>query len=576
MLRFLLPFFLAFSAMAASAQDVILRQQVDVPSDTHVEVLSLFNKPAGSGYLPVRVKLANNLTGERSVTLSFTSTSQYPDEITTNSSFTLSAPGEKTVLHDILVPLCPASERSSNVVLNVRLTGSFGIGFGSLRGDLNSGQPAVLMSEALFTTNASALDAEATKALSASSSVEFAGKFDPKQLPDSWLAYSGYDTVLMTDGDWSNIHPGGRNAILSWVRLGGHLIIHSSTSPTLAALDLPADPSAGRIDITRIPASLALSPEVTIKQVMDDKPLAFKRESFSSDFGSGWPLQAKFGLKAFRYALFVIVLIIFGILVGPINLFVLAKSGRRHRLFITTPLISLGASLILIALIIFQDGFGGNGERIVLMEVRPDGDQNAAFVVQEQFARTGVLTKSNFRLDTPANFLPVPISSSRWARLTTEHRGNKGTFNLQPDGAGSLISGDWFQSRSEHGHQITAVVPTRGRIETSSSPDQMVSTFDYPIKDLYYLDKAGKWHRANSIQTGKAFVISPVEFPMVDPELTTLQNSLSKRNAQAFAKLRGRKGCFIAVTEEAPGIATQSSIRWKKTTTIITGPVVTP
>ena len=85
-------------------------------------------------------------------------------------------------------------------------------------------------------------------------------------------------------------------------------------------------------------------------------------------------------------------LVLFGILVGPVNLFVLAKSGRRHRLFITTPLISLGASLLLILLIIFQDGFGGRGMRRVLMEVRPDAGQNAAFLHQEQIARTGILT----------------------------------------------------------------------------------------------------------------------------------------------------------------------------------------
>ena len=59
---------------------------------------------------------------------------------------------------------------------------------------------------------------------SSGGSSEFAGKFDPKQLPDDWLAFSGYDSVIMTDTDWSNIPPGARNAILSWVSLGGQLV----------------------------------------------------------------------------------------------------------------------------------------------------------------------------------------------------------------------------------------------------------------------------------------------------------------------------------------------------------------
>ncbi len=59
--------------------------------------------------------------------------------------------------------------------------------------------------------------------------------------------------------------------------------------------------------------------------------------------------------------------------------------------------------MILIALIIFQDGFGGNGMRRVLMEVRPDAGQNAAFLHQEQFTRTGILSQT-----TSATAEPMP------------------------------------------------------------------------------------------------------------------------------------------------------------------------
>ena len=52
------------------------------------------------------------------------------------------------------------------------------------------------------------------------------------------------------------------------------------------------------------------------------------------------------------------------------------------------------------------------------MEVRPDGGVNAAYLHQEQFSRTGVLTGSDFTVDPPALFQPVPIASSRWARFT--------------------------------------------------------------------------------------------------------------------------------------------------------------
>ncbi|NJM37753.1 MAG: hypothetical protein HC845_07790 [Akkermansiaceae bacterium] len=268
---------------------------------------------------------------------------------------------------------------------------------------------------------------------------------------------------------------------------------------------------------------------------MLDNPTEPQQQSLRNGFDSGWPLQSQFGSQAFRYGLFIAVLVIFGILVGPINLFVFAKSNKRHKLFITTPLISLAASLLLIALIIIQDGFGGNGIRRVLMEVRPDGDLNAAYLHQEQFCRTGVLTKSDFTIDTPVAFTPVSIEESRWARFT-DRLGNKGSFDLQPDGGKFQASGDWFQSRSEHGHVLSAVVSTRGRIEKTTTANTMISTFEYPIDTLYYVDEKKQWFRAENISTGKSFTLAAVDASMVAPVL--------EKEAKAFRRTESKISRF--------------------------------
>jgi len=265
--------------------------------------------------------------------------------------------------------------------------------------------------------------------------------------------------------------------------------------------------------------------------------------------------------------------VIFAILVGPVNLFVFAKSGQRHKLFITTPIISLAASLLLIALIIIQDGFGGSGMRRVLMEVRPDAGVNAAFIHQEQFCRTGVLTGSGFTIGTSATFEPVPIASSRWARYT-DSPGTKGNFNLQPADGKLSATGDWFQSRSEHGHILSAVISTRGRIERTETPGTYLSTFSFPIDTLYFLDEAGQWHRADDIKAGKRFTPAPVDLTMVLPELNREANAFSGRNQKLFQTVISRRGHFAAITTHAPGVDTHPGIRWKETRTIITGPVM--
>src|SRR4051812_44766524 len=54
-------------------------------------------------------------------------------------------------------------------------------------------------------------------------------------------------------------------------------------------------------------------------------------------------------------------LVLFAMIVGPVNLFVFAPADKRHRLFVTTPIIALVAALGLGVTILMQDGTGGHG-----------------------------------------------------------------------------------------------------------------------------------------------------------------------------------------------------------------------
>jgi hypothetical protein len=561
----------------ASAQETIIRQVYDAKTDTHVEVTSLFTEPSRGGYLPVRVKIANNLDSERSIHLRFRSTLSYGDRLQASSSFDFSAAAGKTTTQDIVVPLVSSPHSyGEEPSIDVSLSGSLGSASYPVRGSTGSGLPAVLMSESLHTPNASILDAASSKTGGSGyrhGNHVYAGKFDPKQMPSDWLAYSGYDSMVLPDTDWSNVAPGARRAILSWVELGGQLIVYTQNNASPASLGLPVRPTNGSISMHSVSSSLMLDADDLIRLTNKQNPTRTRNSSIQSDYNPSWPLQIHFGNKEFNYGIFIAVLIVFGILVGPVNLFYFAKSGQRHRLFITTPIISLVASFVLIALIIFQDGFGGHGIRRVLMEVRPDEGLNAAFIHQEQVSRTGILLSGRFTVDPACLFAPVPIASSRWSRYTSDYN-TSGTFNLQPSDGKLQASGDWWQSRSEHGHLISAVLPTRGRIEATESSNEMVSTFAFPIETLYHLDTAGQWHRAEKIVTGKKFTFTPVEPTMVMPELAKEANAFSKRNQEIFNRASSRNGHFVAITDAAPGIDTLPGIHWKETRTVITGPVM--
>ena len=571
MLRLLL--FLTF-ALRICAQETLIREVYDPATDTHVEVLALFTKPSPGGFFPVRVKIANNLKSDQSIRLSFESSTNDQDSLQANSSFEFTAPAGKTVTRDIMVPLSPPrGSYGSGVMVTTRLSGSLGSAAQSVSSNFENTQPAVILSESLFTPHASSLDSEmASKTSGSSSRSEFSGKFDPKQLPDDWIAFSGYDSVIMTDSDWSSVPPGSRNAILAWVRLGGQLLIYSKNTATSESLGLPKETGFGSISLQTLAQPGKIASQIVSAVIRN--PIKPRQQSIGSNFTSNWPLQQSFGEQKFRYSLFVGVMILYAILAGPINLFVFAKAGQRHRLFITAPLISLGASLVLIVMIIVQDGFGGSGMRRVLMEVRPDAGLNAAYLHQEQFSRTGVLTGSKFTMTTPASLSPVAIASSRWARFTNSEA--KGMFNLQPADGKLMASGDWFQSRSEHGHVLSAVISTRGRIEKTDIPGTFLSTFEFPIETIYFLDESGEWSRADGIEAGKRFTFKPVDMSAALAALKLEADAFGGRNQSLLDSLISRPGHFIGLTTHAPGIDTNPAIHWKETRTVITGPVVSP
>ncbi len=563
-----------FLLLAASAQEVIFRQVADTKTDTHVEVTSLFSHPSLGGYLPVRVLVANNQPIPHKIFLDFKDATGYQDEISTSSSYSFTAPAGRTVSQDILVPLSAQNGTVSYQELEVILNGSMGKASGSVSTVFSPDQPAVLLSESLYTPNGSALDTERNSRGSSShrgTTDGYSSKFDPKRLPDDWRAFSGFDSIMLTESDWAATPPGSRNAILSWLRLGGQLVVYSQNPTSPSAIGIPEDSSFGTVVMKSIGTDLRLDAKETVNLTMPKSPARTRLKSVTTDFDTNWPMQIEFGDKSFNYVVFIIILIAFGILVGPINLFVFAKSGQRHRLFITTPLISIGTSLILIALIIFQDGFGGEGTRMVLMEVRPDENQNAAFIHQEQFSRTGVMTSPGFTVDASALIVPVPLDKSRWARFTDDYD-SRGTYDIQPADGKLFASGDWFQSRSEQGQSITAVVPTRGRIEASSESGKLVSTFDFPIETLIFRNESGDWFRAENITKGRAIAPTQVDPTMMLPYLNELANRFTQRNKLYLNKATNRNDHFIALTTAAPGIATHKGIDWK-TTTVITGPI---
>jgi len=587
---------LALAASPARAQETLFNK-VGPKSGDSVEVRSLFGTLPTHGFAPVRVSVTNGAGYDRTLALDFTSNDTgfsfgTQDGSTMQSSFFLTAKAGRSVEIDLMVPVVTALNTrwsgSGMLSLEVAMRGDFGSFQGTMQSWFDHELPAVLLSEALHRPNGSALDTALSTSTSSSGwgTPSFAGTFAPAAMPEDWRAYSGFDAFMITGREWTAMAPGARAAILEWNRLGGWLLVYSTdNSANLATLGIgpettrKANRSFGSVEIWTIAPSLLLNATKTFAMIKSHSgalspPML---PSLANNIPGDWPIQNEFGERGFHAIIFILVLIIFAVLVGPVNLFVFAKSGRRHRLFITTPIISLSASAVLVLIIILQDGFGGRGFRAALVEVRADGDEHLAYVHQEQFSRTGVLLGRKFEISESATMDPVPLTTpNRWARITTRNGGGNARYSLKIQDTKTIASGDWFQSRSEQGHLVRAIIPTRGRVEllAGSGAPQIMSSFEFPLERIYFTDKSGKIWTAADLQPGSPANCTPVSRKQFQKFVDSESDRLAPPNRTRLASLATRDNHFLAVSSSGPFIDTYSSINWTQNHCILTGPVM--
>ncbi len=510
------------------------------------------------------------------------------------SEFEYSCPAGSSKTFDILVPFVSSFPYHRGMSIDSELEVTLSSGTKSLVEHIYSAQeytnPSVLLSSALFIEHASKLDALITsKHSSHRHTSTYASSFNPNALPNDWRAYIAYDSLVCTDKEWISMEKSVNNAILEWNRLGGKLLIlrlnQAATFKTMGISDNPSDAtklsiprSFGLAKISNIAqlnsADIPNIIQASLKEPQANQP---KAKSILKDYDSGaWSLQKSMGKLSFNPFFLILILLAFGILVGPVNLFVFAKSGQRHKLFITTPIIAIGASLILIALIIFQDGFGGRGKRIQLIEVRADNGENKAYVKQEQIARTGVILGGSFETSSPTAISPVPLIPNRFARVTKENQGGNANYIANHGKNGLKASGDWFQSRSEHGHYLESVISTRGRITLKGSSESPIlnSSFSHGLDTVLYCDTDGQFWKTETLGSGKSESLTLLSTKDASSFVSEEAKKLSKSLANQLNTLYLRKGHFVAFTKDAPGIDTLESINWEETYTIITGPVI--
>ncbi|MDB6005298.1 MAG: hypothetical protein JWR15_2285 [Prosthecobacter sp.] len=585
-----------FSAMllmatVAQAQKNIANDELDIATGTRVQVRSVFDPLPSSGYAPMRIVATNGTSRNARWGFDFHSqTTYYRQQNQHDSSFALDVPARSTQSALFLVPLAvgygDSSMGNNGQMLRVEVSGTGFTTQPKIEHENRGGTfPALALSEGLAEFSITKLNKEIEARLRSGGGYYggtrvFGSRFEPGDLPESWLGYSGFDFILLSSTDWQKLKPAVKRALLEWVRLGGKVHVYVSAGTTAVSLGLPDGSDTTSLGkITTLPwDGKSLPSAETVNRYWSATERVTSLTSDHTTAGH-WPLLGLLGTRSFASWQVIVFLVIFGLLVGPVNLFVLAPAGKRHKLFVTTPLLSIGASLVMVVLILLQDGTGGTGRRFIAINLEPA--EASAYVTQEQVSRTGVMLGTAFEMKQPVLIEPLAMPDTPWVKL--KNGGTAQPTSLTQEGRERR--GNFFQSRAEQGQVLRASVSTRARLELKAgaapdAPPTLISALGFTVDELFYTDAAGgDWRLENPLSTGQsATLVKADESARRLAREAAIQPAVQSLRDQLATAIKDRHSFFIAKARSAPGFTldTLSSIRWEDDRIVVFGQVTQP
>ncbi len=268
-----------------------------------------------------------------------------------------------------------------------------------------------------------------------------------------------------------------------------------------------------------------------------------------------------------HYLLVATVILCFGILVGPLNLFWFCNGPRRPHLLWVTPLLAIAASAAIVAFILLAEGVGGRGIYYRITQLVPDG--KVAVESEVESAVTGLLTHRDFLLPQPAWVLDYNSAKG-------DQEWDRGDF-MQ---SGPHYQGDWFVSRREQTLVARSVVATRAALRVASGgdgkPPVMTSEYNDWMQNLFYMDNDGHYWKLDKISDGKP---TPL-LPATEDEFKSAWNENLRAAPDSFVaylrKLAPRPGTFFALGNGSASALEPdyTGLRWNRFRHLITGPVV--
>ncbi len=405
-------------------------------------------------------------------------------------------------------------------------------------------------------------------------------------LPASWVDYSGLDLLAVPLDTLAQLPKETRAALAQWTRCGGTLLVtavgDSATAnealakilvddaasasawawsePTLEDRHTPQivhqDPGGGISASSPAPANVpgAWPREAApfrMANVGFGKLVAFAGEPFPGttqdwfwllkatggvqrwDWGKRHGLSARQGNSDFLLFLipgiggvpvvmFLVLITIFSIVIGPLNYFVLARRKQLHLLLLTIPALAFVTSLLLFGYTVVAHGFSVKARCRSLTFIDQPAKSAVTFNRLSLYAGQAPSSGMQFSRDTAV----YPI----WPESEEFESGQLDWTNTQ-----ALTSG-WLRSRTRTQFLTVGHRTERGRLEvTASSPDKLTvaNGFEWGFAPLVVANDQGQMFVGKNVAAGDSLELQPA----TEEELREVTSALQRHPLELPAGL---------------------------------------
>ncbi len=382
---------------------------------------------------------------------------------------------------------------------------------------------------------------------------------DPERLPANWLGFTSIRAVAIEPAGWAQLAPPQKEALLTWTASGGDLLVVDGTLDTVLPADArPAgfqttDPAFNNYYLGHI--HLVKSEEIDSKGFSD----IMSRITIASPYAD-WTLPANRAMdwgwiasRGFRHPIdgvggiptkaYLSMLILFSVVIGPLNYIYLWRKRQQVLLVLTVPAISLLFIGVLAAYALLGEGFGVRG-RAATFTLLDQTTKQAATRASVSLYAGGVAPSNGLTFPAQLAIFPLGADGVGLRQQTTLDLSESQRFST-----------GLLQARSPSNFEEIGFGPARERLsfERTGNEISVVNGLGSAVMQLYYRDHDHIYALNGTLEAGQKASLQPGAIKSAELYAVAMKSAAALNSAK-FQMLidNQRNGTYLAVLDKSP------------------------